>query len=138
MQDGNIPWCVSNRILSVPVLVVQRGTTHVLDGVVETKLDVSDVLIPVLCGNASIFLQNCLMVLCFWLLREYILCRGLVAGDRQNTDTRRGQSIQGKDFQTRGQRMERVQRRDEVCYPRPKDPVVPLASEVSRRTQKCV
>jgi len=124
MQDGNIPWSVANRAFSVPASVVQRETTHALDMVVEPKLDVSSVLIPVLGRNTSIFFQNCLMILCFWFLREYIPHQDLVAGDRLDADTRRRQLVPGKDFKTRGRRMECVQRLDETGYPRSKRSVV--------------
>jgi hypothetical protein len=102
VQDGNIPWSISDRKLSVSASVVQRETTHALDLVVEPKLDVSSVLVPVLGGDTSIFFQNCLMILSFWFLREYIPHQDLVAGDRLDADSRRGQLILGKGFKTGG------------------------------------
>ena len=114
MQDSNIPWCISNIKSSVSALVVQRGTTQVLDGVVEAKLEVSNVLVPVLGSNTSIFLQRCLVILCFWFLRKYVLWQDVVCGDHVNTDARRGQLIRRKDFKTGGQRVVRVQRLDEA------------------------
>ena len=102
MQDSNIPWCISNIKSSESALVVQRGITQVLDGVVEAKLEVSNVLVPVLGSNTSIFLQRCLVILCFWFLREYVLRQDVVCGDHVNTDARRGQLIRRKDLKTEG------------------------------------
>jgi hypothetical protein len=102
VQDGNIPWAVSNKMSSVSASIVQCETTHALDMVVEPKLDVSSVLIPVLGGDTSIFFQDCLMILSFWFLREYIPHQDLVAGDRLDANSRRGQLILGKGFKTGG------------------------------------
>ena len=114
MQDSSIPWCISNITSSVSSLVVQCGTTQVLDGVVEAKLEVSNVLIPILGSNTSIFPQNCLVILCFWFLTKYVLWQDAVCGDHLNTDARRGQLIRRKDVKTGGQRAVRVHRLDEA------------------------
>jgi hypothetical protein len=102
MQNGDIPWSVSNKISSVSTSVVQRETTHVLNGVVESKLDVSNVLIPVLGSDASTVLQERLVIFCFWFLRAYVLCWHFVVGNRVNTDTCKGQLIRGKEFKIGG------------------------------------
>ena len=114
MQDSNIPWCISNIKSLWSALVVQCGTTQVLDGVVEAKLEVSNVLVPILGSNTSIFLQKCLVILCFWFLRMYVLWQDVGCGDHANTDARRGQLIRRKDLQTEGQRVVCVQRLDEA------------------------
>ena len=101
-RDSNIPWCISNIKPLVSASVVQCGTTQVLDGVVEAKLDMSNVLVPVLGSNTSIFLQKCIVILCFWFLTKYVLWQDVVCGDHVNTDARRGQLIRRKDRTTEG------------------------------------
>ena len=136
MQDCNIPWSVSNITLSTSAPVVQCGTTHALDMVVEPKLDMPSVLIPVLGSDTSVFFHKCLMIFCFWFLREYISYQDLVAGDCLNADTRRRQLILGKKFKTRGKWMECVQRLDEAGYPRSKDAVVSKRNRSVAETQR--
>jgi len=102
VQDNNISWCVSNGESLVSDLFVQRETPHALDGVVETKFEVANILIPVLGSDTSIFLQDCLVILSFWFLREYVLGQDFLAGDCLNTGTRRRQLIRRKNFQTGG------------------------------------
>ena len=90
MQDSDIPWCISNIKSLVSALAVQYGTTQVLDGVVGAKLEVSNVLVPVLESNTSILLQKCVVILCFWFLREYVLWQDVVCGDHVNSNARGG------------------------------------------------